>query len=115
MSFGVQTLGFTRLMDGIQDLIDIQLAGDTVYVVGTNVEYAIHQEYGTKNMDAQPYLRPAARAVQRSIPRIADQKDPATVEELIKVVALEIENLAARFAPVDSGNLQGSISAEKVQ
>jgi len=27
--------------------------------VGTNVEYAIHQEYGTKKMAARPYLRPA--------------------------------------------------------
>lgn len=27
--------------------------------IGTNVEYAIHQEFGTRKMAAQPYLRPA--------------------------------------------------------
>ena len=27
--------------------------------VGTNVEYAIHQEFGTSRMSGQPYLRPA--------------------------------------------------------
>jgi HK97 gp10 family phage protein len=27
--------------------------------VGTSVEYAIHQEYGTKKMKAQPFMRPA--------------------------------------------------------
>ncbi len=33
----------------------------TAYVahVGTNVEYAEYQEYGTRKMKAQPYLRPA--------------------------------------------------------
>jgi len=30
-----------------------------VVVVGTNVEYAIPQEYGTSKMSAHPYLRPA--------------------------------------------------------
>lgn len=32
---------------------------DTVYI-GTNVEYAVYVEMGTKNTRAQPYLRPAA-------------------------------------------------------
>lgn len=29
-------------------------------IIGTNVEYAIYQEYGTSKTQAQPYLRPAA-------------------------------------------------------
>lgn len=33
--------------------------GGVVVRVGTNVEYAIHQEFGTSRMRAQPYLRPA--------------------------------------------------------
>ena len=32
-------------------------------VVGTNVEYAAYQEYGTRNMEAQPFLRPAVDIV----------------------------------------------------
>jgi|AntRauTorckE6833_2_1112554.scaffolds.fasta_scaffold61791_2 HK97 gp10 family phage protein len=35
-------------------------------VVGSNVEYAIDQEFGTRNKAAQPYLRPAADAVRGS-------------------------------------------------
>lgn len=30
------------------------------YLVGTNVEYAAHQEFGTKWQKAQPFLRPTA-------------------------------------------------------
>lgn len=29
-------------------------------IIGTNVEYAIYQEYGTSKTPAQPFLRPAA-------------------------------------------------------
>ena len=32
---------------------------DTTMIVGTNVEYAPYVELGTRNMSAQPYLRPA--------------------------------------------------------
>ena len=35
-------------------------------VVGTSVEYAIYQEYGTYKMAAHPYMRPAADAVRPS-------------------------------------------------
>ena len=33
-------------------------------VVGTNVTYAMHVEFGTINMAAQPYLRPALAAAR---------------------------------------------------
>jgi len=40
-------------------------------LVGTNVEYAVHQEYGTSKMTGQPFLRPALaeneKAVQKEI------------------------------------------------
>lgn len=32
---------------------------ESVGIIGTNVEYAIFQEYGTSKMSAQPYLRPS--------------------------------------------------------
>ena len=111
MSFAVQTVGFSSLINGIDDLIDIGLDDDTIYFVGSNVEYSIYVEFGTSKMEAQPYLRKAARAVQRSVPRIASQTNPESVAELVKIVALELESLAARFAPVDTGNLQASIKA----
>lgn len=33
-------------------------------VVGTNVHYAIHQEFGTSRMAAHPFLRPALEAAK---------------------------------------------------
>ena len=33
--------------------------------VGTNIEYAAYQEFGTKNMRAQPYLGPALEEARR--------------------------------------------------
>lgn len=38
--------------------IDYTVSEDTAYV-GTNVEYAIYQEMGTRYMAAQPFLKPA--------------------------------------------------------
>lgn len=32
---------------------------DSEYVVGSPVEYAVYQEYGTRKMSSQPFLRPA--------------------------------------------------------
>jgi len=37
---------------------------ENIVLVGTAVEYAPYQEYGTKTMDAQPFLRPALDMVQ---------------------------------------------------
>jgi HK97 gp10 family phage protein len=34
-------------------------------VIGTNVEYAPYQEFGTRHMPAHPYLRPALGAARR--------------------------------------------------
>ena len=43
---------------------------DTISVnIGTNVDYAQHQEYGTRFMDAQPFLRPALHAKKKVILR----------------------------------------------
>jgi HK97 gp10 family phage protein len=42
-----------------------QLATDErglLALIGTNVDYAIYQELGTRFMPAQPFLRPALRA-----------------------------------------------------
>lgn len=41
MTFNVKTVGFASLMDGIDDMIDVVFDEGVVYVVGSNVEYAI--------------------------------------------------------------------------
>jgi len=112
MSWGVRLLGFSNVLQGLKD-IQVRLDDDAVYVVGSNVEYAIFVEMGTSRMEAQPYLFPAAREAERSIQRIAG--DARGVEEAVKKVALFIERRASENAPVDTGNLQASIRTEKVR
>jgi hypothetical protein len=113
MGFGVQVLGFSALSNALSDLVDIQLKDDVVYVVGTNVEYAIYQEFGTRHQSGQPYLFPAARSVEREMGRVAGRAD--NVADAVKLVALEIERRAAQNAPVDTGNLQASIRSERIR
>lgn len=102
--------GLGQVLTALESL-EITMGTDAVYVVGSNVEYAIHQEFGTSEMSAQPYLRPAVRETQRNIGKLARQA--STGDELIKLVALDIEKRAKQKAPVDTGNLRNSIRAEK--
>jgi len=43
------------------------VGADVVGVVGSNVEYAPYQEFGTSRMRAHPYLRPAFQEAKASI------------------------------------------------
>lgn len=45
-----------RLRNSISHAVE----GDSVYI-GTNVEYAVYVEKGTRKMQAYPYLKPAAQ------------------------------------------------------
>lgn len=40
---------------------------ERVYYVGTNVEYAPFVEFGTRKMQARPYLRPSVRKIVREM------------------------------------------------
>lgn len=52
-----------RLRDSITHAMATDAEG--LYVdIGSNVEYAIYQELGTRFMAAHPYLRPALRAAE---------------------------------------------------
>lgn len=48
-----------RLRDSIEHEVDV----DSVRI-GTNVDYAVYQEEGTRYMDPQPFLRPALYRVR---------------------------------------------------
>lgn len=112
MGFGAHVLGVGELTRELTESID-RLDGEAVWVVGTNVEYAAYVEFGTSRMKAQPYLLPAARRVARTPSRHVN--DYASLDGFIKQVALAIEREAKDNAPVDTGNLQGSITAERVR
>lgn len=95
-------------------LKDMMVEAGPVYLVGTNVEYSVYVEFGTSKMAAQPYLFPAAEAVMQEIHQIWEQVN-YDINDLISTVALRIEAYAKLRCPVDTGNLQASITAERVQ
>jgi hypothetical protein len=100
-------------MDGVLDALDYESFGTVRYVVGSNVSYSIHVEFGTSSMQAQPYLRPAVERAVRSLDSIVDGVD--SPQEIAERLALEIEQRATREAPVDTGTLQNSITAERLE
>ena len=51
---------------------DVRSLEEAVYI-GTNVEYAPYQEYGTYKMNAQPFLRPAVNEHLEEYKNIANQ------------------------------------------
>lgn len=112
--WGTSLSGFGDTI-GMLDDIAMRFSDDAVFVVGPTAEYGIYQELGTSKMKAQPYLFPAAREVQRSIPRIIQKTGATTSGEVVRSVALEVEGLAKKFAPVELGNLRNSISAQRIR
>jgi HK97 gp10 family phage protein len=54
-----------RLRSSITEALGSDSQG-LVERIGTDVEYALHVEFGTKRMRAQPFLRPALDAVKDS-------------------------------------------------
>lgn len=113
MGFTTSTVGFAAMIDGIDDYVDVELDDDTVYIVGTNVEYAVYQEFGTRHMQPQPYFRPATREAEANMGQIVRGADsPANA---VKAVATFIEARSKELAPVDTGRLRGSIRMERVR
>ena len=99
-------------LDGVMSALDYDGFGTQEYRVGTNVEYAVYVEFGTSRMEAQPYLRPAAEQAVAELDQIADDIDNA--DELVEELALKIEEYAKERAPVDTGKLRASITAQRV-
>jgi hypothetical protein len=109
----MELIGFSATVESFREAEDFADSEEIVYSVGTNVEYAAYVEFGTSHQEAQPYLRPAARQVARDPERyISGSYD--TLSGFIRAVALAIEAEATKKAPVDTGNLQGSIRAKRI-
>lgn len=133
MSAGLQVFGMSAAFDALESFAD-EMTDDTAYV-GTTAEYGAAVEFGTSGpfeinapvkidgnwryigthpgVPAQPYLRPALREVMA--PNVISEVLGGVLEGQIDNKALQIafeaEKLASENAPVDTGNLQGSIAA----
>ena len=68
----------SRLRNSMNHAVDLSKKKVTI---GTNVEYAIYQEFGTRKMAAQPYLRPAAERNKSTIKRVAEEQFRSVVGE----------------------------------
>jgi len=123
MSWGTTITGFdaaTELIEGVSADFD----GDTTYIAGPTVEYAIYNEKGTSKMEARPYARPAAERVEANtaseVRRIAaSQGIPLSSEEnIIRCAALAVQDRMKRIADRkdvrDTGDLIASIRIQKV-
>ena len=101
--------GVESTLDGVGE----QWGSSSTWVVGTNVEYAVVQEFGSSSQSGTPYLQPAVKQTMRSdADQLADQAESA--DELVKLLALSVERKAKKYVAVDTGNLKASISAERV-
>lgn len=121
---------------------DWVLDREIIWVVGATADYAVPVEYGTdphtiraddaealhfkidgeeifiKEVDhpgtqAQPYMRPGTDVVRARLGKIVDEAE--SYPEYMEKVARAIERQASQFAPVDDGNLKGSIGARQVE
>lgn len=113
---------------------------EIVWVVGTHVRYAISVEFGQdphtiRPDDAevlhftvdgeevftnvvehpgtapQPYMRPASEQAKANLGQIAGNADD--LDDALSKIAHAVERYAKQFAPVESGNLKGSIKAHE--
>jgi hypothetical protein len=111
MSAGLQMLGMDAAFDALEAFGD-EMTDDTAYV-GTTAEYAAPVEFGTEDQQAQPYLRPALQQglAPARIQSVLDGVLSGDIDNKAAQIAFEVEKLASENAPVDTGNLMGSIAA----
>lgn len=103
--------GYASIISTLEDFKG-SFSTDASVVVGTNTEYAPHQEFGTKYQQGTPHVRPAVQAVGGSVDRIASSADSA--DDLLLLLGLAIEGEIKTRAPVDTGTLRASYRTEKL-
>ena len=111
IKFAMRAAGFAAVTGTFNRLRQYAGSGGTTYIVGTNVEYAPYVEFGTRHMSAQPYLRPAVEEVRSNIPRYVSRS--SSLDDAVRLAAVECEAGARRRAPVDTGNLRNSIRSTR--
>lgn len=126
MSRFLQYAGSRHIQRGMSDLIE--QFGDPVWLVGTNVEYAIYLELGTSKMPAYSFMQPAIQTLKADPAgevsnRIGiDINDLETSDEVVEAVALTLERIISEDhvsgenrPRVQTSNLLNSIKAVRVR
>lgn len=130
MDTNVNVSGYEATQVAFEDLEE-QWGDSATWVVGSNVEYAVYLEMGTRDMPPYPWMRPAVRDVlNNQADDLADESD--STEEFVKKLAFAIERQAKQNVSADrsvdrspgtdpehpkrdTGTLVNSIRAEKVR
>jgi len=104
-------LGMSAAFNALESFED-EMTDDTAYV-GTTAEYAAPVEFGTEDQQAQPYLRPALQQglAPARIQSVLDGVLTGDIDNKAFQIAQDVGDIAKENAPVDTGNLMGSIAA----
>lgn len=126
----------TAVKERLRDLKD-DYADNPVWVVGTNVEYAVYLEFGTRHMPPYPFFRPAVRELEANSEAFINKHTNSAIDEIgstdemVKTVALALERAITQNAnaaapdrspgtdpehpQIDTGTLVNSIQAERIK
>ena len=119
MGWGMTLTGLTSAMDLLES-VKMQWDGSELYIVGPTVSYAVYQEKGTSDIEARPFMRPAAERVRANAQTMLAQYGPQApqagpVETLAIAVQNESKRIADRKDVRDTGALISSITYEQVK
>ena len=122
MSWGATISGLGATLDTF-DAVRMRFDGDTVYVVGPTVEYAVYQDRGTSSIEARPFVGPAAERVGANLSekagRFLDAGEQLSEDALVRAVALAVEREMKQIVREkdiwDTGTLHASIGVEQVR
>lgn len=120
MSFFMRALGVDATLD-MFDEVQAQWDEETdqVMIVAPTVNYAVYQERGTTDIDARPYMRPAADRVNANPEAMLARygsaaPDAGTIETLAIALQNEAKKIADRKGVRDTGALINSITYEQL-
>lgn len=110
MGWGMNLRGFGSVM-GALDALSLSFDDDVMYVTGTNVEYAVHLEAGTRGHPPYPFVRPAVSEFKANPERFIGKNADIGIAEaamrgeeaLVKTVALAFESQIKRNVTAAGG------------
>jgi TRAP-type uncharacterized transport system substrate-binding protein len=120
MSWGLDVIGLTSTMDLFAQ---VRAAwndeADAVYIAAPTVNYAVYQERGTSDIDARPFMRPAADRVNANPEAMIERYGSAApTAGPVETLAIAVQNEAKKIADEkeirDTGALINSISYAEV-